>query len=287
MKYILKATIFSLAIIFASYAGNNLPQTYPENIIKGKDHKDISTYFSQLEIPPSDLDADISNKIKKHLPKELQNGCREMIAKWGSIAKGKDSTALRALTIRQIPNISKYIFFALTCFSTAPGFGDKYYDERLMVLSIHKDSSKLTIFSSGKPCKDCTDLTRIGLDDDTLMIAGTQIVSINFGSSTNNPCCDTPVSIDEAKIKYYQIAKEGVREILSIIRNRKEIFYDKVMGDSTTIYEAAIDFEKNNLGFISQVNINHTTSINDIQTGRGIIRYIWNRKANRFDEGSK
>jgi hypothetical protein len=278
--------LFFLVITFA-HSGNNLPQLKIEKSIHGKDHKQILSYFTPLEIPPSSLDENISKIVMKYIPKEYRDGCKGMISKWGSLAKGTEATVLRTLTIKNIPGSAEYIFLALTCFSTAPGYGDKYYDERLLILSIQNDSTKLTVIPSGKPCDECSDLTRIGLEDDTLSIGGEPAVSINFGSSSTNPCCDGPVSVSEHKIKIFQTSNAGIKDILSLTMERKETIRDDVMGDSTTQYAALIDFEKYKNGTIMQVNVNHKTTINDSTSNRGVTWYTWNRKARRFDEGAR
>lgn len=284
----MKSLILLLFLVITSaYSGNNLPQLNINKTIHGKDHKQILSYFSPLEIPPSSLDENISKIVMKYIPKEYRDGCKRMISKWGSLAKGTEATALRTLTIKNIPGSAQYIFLALTCFSTAPGYGDKYYDERLLTLSIQNDSTKLTFIPSGKPCDECSDLTHIGLEDDTLSISGQPAVSINFGSSTTNPCCDGPVSVIEHKIKFLHITNTGIKEVLSLTMERNETIHDDVMGDSTTQYTALADFEQDNNGNIIRVNINHKTIINDSTTSRGVIWYTWNRKANRFEEGAR
>ncbi|MBI5020765.1 MAG: hypothetical protein HZB59_04960 [Ignavibacteriales bacterium] len=280
--------IFLLFIFITStFPGNNLPQLNIEKSILGKDHKQIFTYFNPLEIPPPSLDDSIGKIILKYLPKEYKIGCKEMISKWGSTVKGTESTVLRVMAIKNIPGSAQHVFLALTCFSTAPGYGDKYYDERLLTLSIQSDSTKLKFIPSGKPCNECSELTHIGLEDDTLSIGGEPAISINYGSSTTNPCCDGSVSVIEHKIKFFQITKLGIKELLSLTMERSETFHDDVMGDSTVQYTSLIDFEKDKNGTINRVNLNHRTTINDSISNRGVTWYTWNRKAKRFDEGAR
>ncbi|MBI5475801.1 MAG: hypothetical protein HY964_03585 [Ignavibacteriales bacterium] len=287
MKYIFKSIFILFTILTFANGQHNLPKNFPSKTIKGKDHQIIYNYFTGQDIPPTDMKEDIPPVIIKNLPKEFQKGCKEMISGWGSIAKGKDSIVIRALTIKNVPEISQNIFFGLTCFSTAPGFGDKFYDERLMVISIRKDSSTLSILHPGKPCSECNDLTKLALEDDTLMIAGIPTVTFYIESTTNNPCCENLISIDEISKKYYTVSSAGVNEVLSIILNRNEIHHNKILGDSTRVYDAQIDYDKDNYGYINRINIHHKLTINDSYTEQGIKSYLWNKKARRFEEGAR
>lgn len=284
MKF-LTLTALILACATQSFSANNLPQLKIEKKITGKDHDQIASYFAPHSTPPSSIDDQVQKIILKQVPKEYKNGCREMIAKWGDVAKGTESMVLRALTVIEVPGSAKHIFTALTCFSTAPGYGDKYYDERLIVLSIEKNSTGLSIFTSGKPCSDCSELSNLGLEDDTLSIGDKPVVLLNVGSSSKNPCCDGPFSLKEHKVIFYQVTGKNVRELLSVTMERTENVHDDIMGDSTSQYFALTDYVKDAKNNILQININHKTVINDSISGIGVKSYLWNRKAGRFEEG--
>ena len=276
------AALFLFSIF--SFAGSNLPQLRAEIKIKGNDHLQLRKYFAPFTEPPDPLEDTISTLLLKHFPKEFKTECKEMIEQWGKSSKGKSSSVVRVVYFKNYSANMQYIFLAYTCFSSAEGFGDKYYDERLALLTVENDSSKLLMLPNNKPCDKCSDLTRIGLEEDDISIGNSPAVCVVFGSSNMNPCCETTGKTNEITLKYYILEQKGVREVLTVLKERNEIFPNPVRGDSTITLTTVISKEKDAKGNISKITVDSNSSNGD-KKSHSFAWYTWNRKARWFDEG--
>jgi len=286
IRIIILISVF-LIITNLTSAQLNLPQLKVEVNIKQKDHKTLLKYFGQFEQAPTEFDSKIEKLLLSLFPKEYKKGCESMISHWGEFTKNTASNALRILYFRKTEKNVYQIFFAFTCFSNAQGYGDKYYDERLAVLNLDSVSSKLTIYPHSKPCDNCSELTRMALEEDTLTVNGNPFIGFIFGVSSKNPCCDGPTNFNEEILKFFILEPTNVIDALTFSKYRKETVHDDVLGDSTTLYQTQIDIEKDNKGDLSKITIYHTTTVQDEPGRGGMIWYTWNKKARRFDEGAR
>ncbi|MBI4810969.1 MAG: hypothetical protein HY800_05930 [Ignavibacteriales bacterium] len=247
-------TLFNISLLLLfhhlTFAQVNLPQSRVEVNIKIKDHQSLKKYFGSFDQLPVQLDDKTEKLLLNLLPKEYQKGCNAMIAHWGEIAKNTATTAVRVLYLKNLEKNIQQIFLTYTCFSMAREYGDKYYDERLAVLTIDSASSKLTMYPHAKPCDNCSELTRMALEEDDISIGGNPAICIIFGISSKNPCCNGPISFDEDILKYFIIQPTGVVDALTFRKYRRETIHDDEAGDSTTGYRTNIDTEKDGTGNI-------------------------------------
>lgn len=280
--------ILFLNITLNSYliGGLNLPQSHYQVVIKGKDHNQLKKYFELLASTPDQLDENIERLINKYFPKEYKDGCIDMISGWGKVAKGSASNILRVLYLKNHQKNLQQVLLVFTCFSNTKEYGEKFYDERLALLTVDSLTSQLKIIPHSKPCDNCSELTHIGLDAE-MQIHGISVISILMLSTNENPCCDGPVFFKEETQKYFTFQKRGVKEELSFVTNRTETVHDDIAGDSTTVYKTTIDVEKDKQENIKKIIISWELLANDIPKKQGLQLYTWNRKMNAFEELGK
>ncbi|MDI6765972.1 MAG: hypothetical protein QME52_04020 [Bacteroidota bacterium] len=280
---IILLTLF-LSASLTSYliAGLNLPQSHYQVSIKGKDHAQLKNYFEPLTGTPGQIDDKIEQLITRYFPKEYKDGCTQMISAWREVAKGTASTVLRVLYLKNHDKNLQQVLLVFTCFSGTKEYGDKFYDERLVLLTIDNLSSQLKFIPHSKPCDNCSELTRIGLEEE-MQIHGISSISIIMLISNENPCCDGPDIFKEEIKKYFTFEVNGVREVLSFVTNRTETLHDDIAGDSTTVYKTDINVDKDKQENINKITISWELLVNDIPKKNGLQWYTWNRKARRFE----
>jgi len=265
-------------------AGSNLPQVPAASIITGKDHRSLKTYFGNYNYLPSPLNDSIGMLLLKHLPKQYKNGCKEMISGWGKEAKGTSATAVKPIHLVKHTENIQHVLLVYTCYSSAREYEDRYYDERLAVLRIDSSNSSITVIPHSKECDKCSELSHIGLLEDTLKIDNTDAVSIIIGTSNDNPCCGGSTRIEEVSIKYFTINQQEVKEKLSLITSRKEIFHDDQNGDSIAIHTRNVETVRDANGNIVSVILHGEITINGSVIKREMNKYSWNRKRKAFEE---
>jgi hypothetical protein len=262
-------------------AGLNLPQTSAKIIIKGKNHLQLKKYFEPLEDGAPAIDSTIEKFLIQLFPKSFDKGCKDMISAWGKEAKGTASKALRVVYLKNYSKNLQQVFIAYTCYSYASGFGDKFYDERLALLTIDSISSSLTTLPHGEQCNICSDLSRIGMDEE-LKIGGISAISILFSTSTKNPCCEGKDLKEEVIEKFYILGPTMVKDVLTIVKHRIEKFHKDNSVDSVATYEADCNFDKDPSGSIRQIDVDYSSTLNNSPEQKGVLRYAWNKKLKIF-----
>jgi hypothetical protein len=284
-KFIYRKILFLLILpIVTLTAGSNLPQVAASSVITGKDHRMLKKYFENYAYLPSPLNDSIGMLLLKHLPKQYKNGCREMITVWGKKAKGTSATAVKPIHLVNHSKNIQHVLLVYTCYSTAEGYEDRYYDERLAVLRVDSARSTITVMPHSKGCDKCIELSHISLLEDTLKIDDTDAISIIIGMSNENPCCEGPARTEEINIKYFTINQNEVKERLSLITSRKETLHSDNIGDSTVTKTQNIETIRDGKGNIVSILLHSETIINGSVVKRGIGKYSWNRKRKAFEE---
>jgi len=269
----------------AKMMGQNLPETkVPATKITGKHHRTLKNYFTSLDEMPDEFDKPIEKLLTDLLPRAYQTGCKQMIALWGPTAKGSDALVPRAVYIKTMPDSVIHIFLAYTCFSNAQGFGDHYYDERLALLTIDQNFSTFSMLPFSQQCTQCSELSRIGLSEDTLQVAGTSLITIVSAVSNDNPCCNRSKIIEQRFRYYYKLDAHSVTEVASFLEYRKETDHLENGSDSTLEYSTIRWLDRDKTGDISKIIMNHSESVDDHPTKSGLITLIWNRKRQAFDK---
>ena len=273
----------SISCILLSYAmaGQNLPQSHAQIQIKGNDHKKLKTYFESLQQPPQEFDSLIERILIKQFPKSYTRGCSDMISKWGKDAKGSASSLVRVVFIKNHSKNLQQVFVAYTCFSKALGYGDRFYDERLALITIDSTSSSLTTLPNAPTCDSCSGLTRIGVDEE-FQIGGKPAVSFMFATSNKNPCCDTSIVKEEIIEKFYILGSPEVKDALTLLKRRTEVYHFANKVDSTAAYMTDVNYEKDAKGDITKIVLTYEKLSNDISLHQGILWYTWNKKAKTF-----
>lgn len=265
-------------------AGSNLPQVSASSVITGKDHKHIRSFFENYDHLPGSLDDSVGRLLLKHLPKQYKDGCRSMISTWGKEAKNSSATAVKPIHLANHSENIQHILLVYTCYSTAEGFEDRYYDERLAVLRIDSARSSITVIPHGKECDKCTELSHISLLEDTLKIDNTDAISVIYGLSNENPCCEGSDRVEEVSVKYFTINQDEIKERLTLITSRKETFHYEQRGDSTAAQVRIIETIRDNAGNIVTFILHTETILNGSMIKRGLGKYSWNRKRRAFEE---
>ena len=281
----MKLQQFFLSIIFFIFtasilnSGTNLPNLPSSSIITGKDFNRLKIYFQQFDYLPSPLNDTIGKILLKHIPNLYQNGCKELISKWGKRIRGSEATAVKPIHFVNFSKKIQHLFLVYTCYSTAEGYEDNYYDE------IDSNKASISMIPVGDHCDSCTDLSHIRLYEDTLKIGGYDAISIIIGTSNVNPCCERNATIEEEKLKYIIINQSQVKDILTIKTNRKEIYSNNKDKDSIIQQIANVETIKDENRNIITIILNRDTIINEKNIKKEIKKYFWNRKRGAFEEG--
>jgi len=279
--------LLSLLFIGGSVHGGNLPQRKISVAIKGKQHQALRAYVRTLEGTPDGFPAAIEKILTSALPKEYRKGCTEMVAEWGETARRTEMLLPRPLYLATMPDSTRHVVLAYTCFSSAPTYGDRFYDERLAALTIGRAGSTLVMLPLARDCNACSELSHLGLQDDTLQIGGAPAFTITSGVSNDNPCCGGTTSVDEKHVTYFVLDGRGVTPMVSMLEYRKEVDHAEGGEDSTTVYAARRYLEKDARGNVARILGQYELSINGEPTRRGIVEFIWNQKRKAFDEVQK
>jgi|GEM_PF-1426876 len=264
-------------------AGKTLPQLKLDVTITGNNHQQLKDYFEPMEEAPGGLSDKIGTLLIKLLPKAYSSGCREMVSAWGKKAKAKTDNVVRVLYINKRIKKLQQVLLAYTCFSAAEGYGDKYYDERLALLSVDSSFSRLTMMPHASPCDTCTGLTHLGFREE-LNIGGIPAVSVIVATYGENPCCKGTPLKEDFTVRYYILEPGGMKQVLSLQKHRLET-YGLPSGDSTALYDAEIELNKDSDGSIKKIVSSFEIKINGSSVRHSFLAYVWNRKMRGFQEG--
>jgi hypothetical protein len=273
---------FLVVFNFPVFAGINYPQNELRIEIRGDNHLQLKKYFSPLWELPEEFDTKIADLLVTLLPKQFDKASKEMISQWGKPALKGASKVARVLFLKNFNPSCQQILLSYTWFSTAQGFGDKYYDERFAVLTLLDTISHLDIYPAVNPCKKCPELNRIGKGDE-FRIGGQPALAIYFNVSNANPCCDTSHIKDEVYTKYFLLTEQGVKECLTLLQERSERFHSRTGTDSTANYTAVISYNKDANDNIREIFSEYSTFSNDQMVDQRILRYVWNAKKTKFE----
>ncbi len=277
--------ILIIILLFSNsdlFSGLNLPQSSAKILIKGKNHQQLKKYFEPIEDGIPSIDTTVEKLLIKLFPKSFDEGCKEMIATWGKEAKGTASNVLRVVFMKNHSKNLQQVFLALTCYSSASAYGDKFYDERLALLTIDSTSSSLVTLPHGKPCDTCSDLSRIGMNEEW-EIGRKHAVSILFSTSTRNPCCEGDYLKEEVIEKYFLFDPPNVKDILTIVKRRSERFHRDNAIDSVVVYETNSNINKDANGSILKIDVDYSLTVNNAPVNQGVMWYTWDKKLKKFE----
>jgi hypothetical protein len=264
--------------------GSKLPQVKATSVITGKDHLHLKSYFEAQTHLPNPFNDSIGMLLLKYLPKEYKKGCKDMIATWGTETINSSETAVKLLHLVNYSKNNQQILLVYTCFSSAKEYGDKYYDERLAVLHVDSATSSITMIPHDKECNNCTELSQIGLYEDTLKINNSPAISIIIGKTNENPCCGSTDKIEEISIKYFTTDPEAFKEQLTLVVSSEETFHNDQDEDSTVVQKNDIETIRDKVGNIISIILSTETIINGSNAKRGMVKYGWNRKRKAFEK---
>ena len=268
--------------------GQNLPETkVPPTKITGKRHATLRKYFLSVDDVTDDFDKPIEKILMDLLPAPYRTGCKEMVNLWGPKAKGTSALLPRGVYLNTMADSVLHIFLAYTCYSSAQGFGDHYYDERLALLTIERTASTFFMLPFSQQCASCSELSRIGLSEDTLQIADQPVISIISSISNDNPCCNQSRTLEERYRYYFKLDNHSVTPVASLLDYRKESGHFENGSDSIAEYSATRWLEFDQSGNIKKIVSNYTEAVTNQPTRAGAITLIWNRKRQAFDQEGK
>jgi hypothetical protein len=282
MRLIISIFILSLSIATAcalAPAGGSLPHSAASATIKGKPHAAIRNYFASLGDAPELIDTAVERLIVAAIPKNYFRAADSIALSWAPGTKGTARRMIRVLHLETISGGGRQAFITYTAFSSLAG--NRYYDERLCLLTIDSLASTLSILATPPLCADCQDLTRIGLDD-TTHIGGFPAVSFLLAVSNNNPCCPTPDSLSEDRLLYFWFPAGGATQALSLLKHRRELRHGVHAQDTLLLNSVDNYLEKDGAGNITKVVSTNTFSQDDKPVNQRIVTYMWNPKMRRF-----
>jgi len=276
-------SVILLASVPQSSPAQNLPEKKFVSTITGKNHQMLRRFFSSLGDVVDVFNVKVEKLVLSLLPKEYRTGCKKMVDSWGKDAKGTESLAPRTIFVKTMPDSVIQAFVIYTCYSQAKGFGDHYYDERLAAFTIDHTSTTMAVLPFGLQCQDCSELSRVGMYEDSLAVEGHQVVTVISSLSNDNPCCGKTQSIEEHYLHYYRLDPRTVTPIASILEYRKEVNHGQDGHDSTTLYTTNRYVERSGDGSVRKIIMNYTEAVNDKPVRGGIHTYAWNAKRHGFD----
>ncbi len=266
-----------------SLAGSNLPQSSSRIPIGGRDHRTLEAIFRGLSQTPVSMDSTAEKILIRLLPRQFRQRCDAMVASWGARAKGSASLLTRPLYLKRASDKATILLLTFTCYSRAPGFGDRYYDERLALLTVRKSASSLLLIPGGTDCDTCNALSHIDFGDE-LAAGGDTCVSIVTAGSTDNPCCQSDSRTEDMFTRFYLLRPDQAALVLALPTSRLEKVRDAGGRDSTTAYRADLFFEKDQAGRIRAIVVSGETTFNDRTSLQSHARYEWNAKRKQFDK---
>ena len=229
------------------------------------------------------LNAEIERILLESLSAEYHTGCRDMISQWGTMAEGTADLSVQVLFINEAEHHdARQVLLVYRCSSTAEGYRDQFYDERLAALLITPTTSSLLLLPYLDPCIDCPDLSHIRFDQVVQDDVPT-VVSLLIMTSSDNPCCDGPVQSHEERLNYYRVHETGITLVASIVRHREESIHDDVEGDTSTTYDATITVSTDQHGTVTQINAYYSLKTDGTLQQAGKDTYLWNRDTQEFE----
>jgi len=103
-----------------------------------------------------------------------------------------------------------------------------------------------------------------------------------FATSNKNPCCDTSIVKEEIIEKFYILGSPEVKDALTLLKRRTEVYHFANKVDSTAAYMTDVNYEKDAKGDITKIVLTYEKLSNDISLHQGILWYTWNKKAKTF-----
>lgn len=277
---LLLGTAFFVA---AAAAGSNLPQWGARCPISGRDHRVLQGAFKSLDEMPESIDSTVERILVRALPLQFRRRCDAMVASWGDRVKGTASILTRPLYMKKVPDKGTLLLLAFTCYSRDQEFGDRFYDERLALLTVGPQASSLLLLPGGKDCDSCNGLSRIGFGE-LLPLGADTCVSIVIATSSANPCCPADARIEAVATGYYLLHPDEATMLLSIPTSRIEHGQDAAGRDSTTSYNADLFIDKDAAGSVRGIVVSGETIFSDRTSVQDRIKYEWNPKRKQFDK---
>lgn len=277
-----------LLLVFSAYGRVNLPHLDTQTPVADMYHQELKAFFVQTEESNTvRLDENIERILIEMLPAEFATGCDETVMHWGSSAENIPDLAVRAIYRRKVPEIGRtQVLLVYRCFSHYEYYVDKFYDERTAWLTIDDSVSTLQMLPHGEDCENCSDLSKISLEN-TLQAGREPLLAVVFSVSNDNPCCGGPYSYRAEYVHYYLVEQGGLRQVASVTRLKQEHFHDDAGEDLEVLFETAVELLTNSDGDVVEIVGQRVTKENEKITESGEDRYLWNQQLRKFEKVSE
>jgi hypothetical protein len=264
----------------------NLPQTQQVVTVPDDVVRMVVINLGPTTGAAPDLQPSAQGLLLSILPTDFRGACNDMIESWGEIAKGTAEWRVRVL-LRQ----GDQVWLAFRCGSRAPDY-DKYYDERLALLRL--DTGKLELFPFGGDAENDSTLYHLEFAE-VLPLDGAQGVAFKVTQPGENPCCDGGDTTEVERLVIFASSSRGVSEALSVVTRENHYNHDDENGDTETVYEAKVDFERDSENRVTAVTA-FREEVKDIEwkggtseprlksERTGTLRYRWNLGRLQFEE---
>jgi hypothetical protein len=262
----------------------NLPQLQEQKAIGGPDHQALKEFLARFDRRGGNGFATdrVRAVLIAALPESFRQGCGEVVGNWGTLAEGTATLSVKVLYVDSgKQDIPAKALLAYGCFSTAREYANRYRDERLGLLVVGRDSSRLTLIPDVQDCENCSELSRITLDK-VIRLFGRTVVGLSFLKSTDNPCCGGPDSFKEERVNLYVMKENGIKQAGSLLKRQDHRSADATSQDEHTLYEAGLILKKDMKGNIVGILSPYKIKKNNKLTQKGMIRYNWNMEKEEF-----
>jgi len=248
-------------------------------------HEQLRQFFAEAEGGRTvRLNEDIQRILIEMLPEEFASGCDEMVMYWGTSAENTTDLAVRAVYLRKVPDTERrQVLLVYRCFSHFEHYVDRFYDERMALLTVDDSVSTLRMWPHAEDCKNCSDLSSINLEG-ILQAGGEPMLSVVVAVSNDNPCCGGPYSYNAEYVHYYLIQPEGLKRVAEVTRLKREYFHDDAADDLEVVFETAIELLTNSDGDVVEIVCQRVTKENDAITESGEDRHLWNQQRREFEK---
>jgi hypothetical protein len=263
----------------------NLPQSREVVSLPQNTAETLAAYFGGQNAE-AELPASIEQQLLASLPQDFSGACADIVGHWGEIAKHTSEWHVRILFPQP-----KSVWLAFRCSSRAPVYV-RHYDERLAVLRL--DTGRLQFLPLGPNVENDSDLYHLEFAG-TLPLEGATGLVFRVATSNDNPCCDGPEAIAEESLRAFADSPQGPRQVLSVVTRREHDSHNDVEGDTETVYQAEVKFERD-----AQVRVNGVVAtFREVVNGftwkngvsephrlserTGTLRFRWNPASLRFE----
>lgn len=279
-------SIFFVFVVFASpvRGAHNLPQGDEQAVLQGQDHQALRGFLARSRRGNENvkLTDEINQVLLRALPGQYKKACAdvaaqcplagdkatEMTSRMLYVEDGKEGKPDRALV-------------SYGCVLQGADPARQFRDERLALLKVDKQSSTITMVSSGAPCDTCTEVSTIRYDK-LIRLGGRTLVGLTVTKSNENPCSNRAAVGIEERIFFYYATDTRFKPAGSVLLKREEFDPSGTEGTIRTSYTGSAIFKKDMIGNIIGILSPYKLKKGGKEVEKGLLRYNWSSEKEEF-----